>query len=366
MLERYGHGGDLRTAEECYGLPSSSFLDFSSNMNPLGPSNAVREALAQYAASIDRYPDPVSRRLCAMLGQKHGIEEGAILIGNGAAEVIDLAVRALRPDRAAVAVPCFSEYGDAIRKTGAELYEVPLLEAEQFQLNKRWVEEALAHSVAKLYMVGSPNNPTGALIEPDRVYELLESGAAVVVDEAFMDFVPEEDRYSLIQEAAKNRNLYVVRSMTKFYSIPGIRLGYIVGHPESLAELRRLQVPWSVNSLAQAIGEAVLGDEVFIQRSLQWLQEERTLLSGELETLGFRVYPGITNYLLLQLPETCCMSSSELQYAMGMKGVLIRDGSHFPGLNGRFIRVAVKLREHNERLVSALRFCMSEQRGGSR
>ncbi|RJX40676.1 threonine-phosphate decarboxylase [Paenibacillus pinisoli] len=365
MLERYGHGGDLRTAEECYGLPSSSFLDFSSNMNPLGPPNAVREVLAQYAASIDRYPDPVSRRLSAMLSQKHGIEEGAILIGNGAAEVIDLVVRALRPDRAAVAVPCFSEYGDAIRKAGAELCEVPLLESEQFQLNRRWVEEALTHSDARLYMVGSPNNPTGALIEPARLHELLESGAAVVADEAFMDFVPEEERYSLVQEAARNRRMYVVRSMTKFYSIPGIRLGYMIGHPESIAELRRLQVPWSVNSLAQTIGEAVLGDEAFVQHSRQWLQEERAWLSEKLETLGFRVYPGSTNYLLLQLPETCCMSSSELQHAMGLYGVLIRDGSHFPGLNERFIRVAVKLREHNERLVRALRFCMSEREGDS-
>ncbi|MFF2888200.1 threonine-phosphate decarboxylase CobD [Paenibacillus sp. NPDC057967] len=365
MLERYGHGGDLRTAEECFGLPSSSFLDYSSNMNPLGPPDAVREVLAQYTALIDRYPDPVARRLCTMLSQRHAIEEGAILIGNGAAELIDLVVRATRPEAAAVAVPCFSEYGDAIRKTGAALYEGPLYETEQFRLNKRWVEESLKRSNAKLYMVGSPNNPTGALIEPARVYELLDSGATVVVDEAFMDFVPEEERYSLVREAAQNRNLYVVRSMTKFYSIPGIRLGYIIGHPDSLAELSRLQVPWSVNSLAQSIGEAVLGDEAFAQASLRWLQEERPWLSRELEALGFRVYPGETNYLLLRLPDGCGLSSAELQRAMGAKGVLIRDGSHFPGLNGRYIRVAVKLREQNARLVDALRtsMSMSEQEG---
>ncbi|WP_182914366.1 threonine-phosphate decarboxylase CobD [Paenibacillus sp. 1011MAR3C5] len=358
MLERYGHGGDLRTAEECFGLPSSSFLDFSSNMNPLGPPDAVREELARYAAYIDRYPDPASRRLSAKLAAKHGIEENAILIGNGAAELIDLVVRALRPKAAAIAVPCFSEYGDAIRKAEAVLYEGLLLEAEQFELNQRWAKEALERSGAELYMIGSPNNPTGALVEPARVKELLASGATVVVDEAFMDFVPEEKSYSLVQEASRHPHLFVVRSMTKFYSIPGIRLGYIIGHPESLAELRRLQVPWSVNSLAQSIGEAVLSDEAFAQKSLRWLQEERPRMTRELEALGFRVYPGVTNYMLLRLPEGCGLHSRELQRKMGVEGVLIRDGSHFPGLDERYIRVAVKLREQNARLIDTLRTCM--------
>ncbi|REK76625.1 threonine-phosphate decarboxylase CobD [Paenibacillus paeoniae] len=363
MLERYGHGGDLRTAEECFGLPSSSFLDFSSNMNPLGPPDAVRETLARYAVYIDRYPDPVSRKLSAMLSERHGVEESAILIGNGAAELIDLVVRGLRPRTAAVAVPCFSEYGDAIRKTEAALYEGRLHEADHYRLEKRWVEKALEQTDANLYMLGSPNNPTGALVEPDLVKDLLAHGAAVVVDEAFMDFVPEEESYSLAHEASQTHNLFVIRSMTKFYSIPGIRLGYMLGHPEKIAELRRLQVPWSVNSLAQSIGEAVLADEAFVQNSMRWLQEERPWLMDQLEALGFHVYSSKTNYLLLRLPNDCSLTSTELQGMLGLKGVLIRDGSRFPGLDERHIRIAVKLREQNERLIAALKACIWEQGG---
>lgn len=361
MLERYGHGGDLRTAEECYGLPSSSFLDYSSNMNPLGPPKVVRETLSRYAEHIDRYPDPVTRGLTRLLSERHNIAESSILVGNGAAELIDLVVRARRPQVGAVAVPCFSEYGDAIRKTGAKLYEGLLDEKDCFRLDERWIEEALKQSKANLFMLGSPNNPTGGLVEPALVGKLLVSGATVVVDEAFMDFMPDEESYSLVKEASKNRNLFVVRSMTKFYSIPGIRLGYIIGHPESLEELRRLQVPWSVNSLAQAIGEAVLTEEEFVRDTLDWLQEERPRLTEELEALGFYVFPSKSNYLLLRLPERLGLTSGELQHELGLKGVLIRDASHFPGLGERHIRVAVKLRDQNDRLVEALRVCILEQ-----
>ncbi|WP_162848493.1 threonine-phosphate decarboxylase CobD [Paenibacillus nanensis] len=360
MLERYGHGGDLKSAEESFGLPASSFLDFSSNMNPYGPPAAVFDALLHYKHDITNYPDPVSRSLRAKLAQRHGIEPDSILVGNGAAELIDLAVRALRPAKAAIAVPCFAEYGDAIRKSGAALYEGRLSAASGFQLDRSWVSAAIAESGASLYMLGSPNNPTGALIDPALIRELLESGATVIVDEAFMDFVPEEGRFSLLKEAAFRRNLLVLRSMTKFYSIPGIRLGYIVGHPEALAPLRALQVPWSVNSLAQSIGEAVLDDEEFARTSLAWLQEERPFLQRELQSFGLYVHESQTNYLLLRIPDELLMTAAALQREMGKKGVLIRDASKFPGLDDSYIRVAVKRREQNERLIGTLRTILTE------
>lgn len=359
MLERYGHGGDLRTAEESFGLPASSFVDFSSNMNPLGPPSVVRDTLITYINKIMNYPDPGVRGLTNKLAEVHGVPSSSILIGNGAAELIDLAVRSIRPEGAAVAVPCFGEYGDAVRKLGASLYEGPLMETNGFRLDERWIEAALNRSGADMYMIGSPNNPTGEVVEPSFIGKLLDSGATVVVDEAFMDFVPEEPKLSLIRKASMNKKLYVLRSMTKFYSIPGIRLGYIVGHPESIAELRRLQVPWSVNSLAQQIGEAVLEDEAFARDSIAWLLQERPYLADELKKLGFQAFASQTNYLLLRLPDSLTLTAHELQREMGSRGILIRDASRFPGLNERYIRVAVKLREQNKQLIDALMECMA-------
>lgn len=353
LLERYGHGGDLKTAEESFGLPASSFLDFSSNMNPVGPPDVVNDILLRYKNEIMHYPDPISRSLRSKLALRHGIDPSSILIGNGAAELIDLAVRTLRPKKAAIAVPCFAEYGDAVRKVGAELYEGQLSASGSFQLDERWVSEAIAESGAQVYLLGSPNNPTGALVDSAHVRKLLESGATVIVDEAFMDFVPEENSFSLLKEAYANRKLLVLRSMTKFYSIPGIRLGYIVGHPGVIEELRALQVPWSVNSLAQSIGEAVLEDDAFARDSLAWLLAERPFLQRGLQSLGLRVYDSKTNYLLLRIPDEFNVTASELQREIGEMGILIRDASKFAGLDDRHVRVSVKRREQNERLIKA-------------
>jgi len=365
MLERYGHGGDLTTAEEAFGKKAEDFIDFSSNMNPLGPPDVVRTSLVTYADRIAQYPDPAVRGLRSILAKKHGIAEDAIVVGNGAAELIDLIVRVIQPKTTALAVPCFDEYGDAVRKIGGAIYEIELSGNNGFVLDAEHSQLDEARERATLFMLGSPNNPTGQLVDPELLAALAESGAYVVVDEAFMDFVPEEASFSLVQAAAKHERLFVVRSMTKFYSIPGVRLGYIVGSPRLLGQLRRLQVPWSVNSLAQLIGEAVVGDEPFAERTMNWLGIERAWLKGQLELLGLKVFDSKVNYLLVKLSLEHRLSASMLQLEMGKQGVLIRDASRFAGLDHTYIRVAVKLREHNERLVDALAICLKglEARG---
>lgn len=364
MLERYGHGGDLRTAEEAFGIAAQKFVDFSSNMNPLGPPNSVKLALHAYAELIGQYPDPAVRGLRRKLAGLHNIDEQSIVVGNGAAELIDLIVRVLQPELTTLAIPCFDEYGDAVRKMGGAVYEVSLTADNQFKLNLDSEQVNGAAAGGSLFMLGSPNNPTGQLVDPELIRMLLKKGAYVVVDEAFMDFVPEESRYSLIQEATKHERLFVIRSMTKFYAIPGIRLGYIVGMPKTLSALRRLQVPWSVNSLAQLIGESVLDETDYARQTIMWLQKERPWLIAELQAIGFEVNPSAANYLLVRIPKDVDLSASMLQLEMGKQGVLIRDASRFPGLDHTYIRVAVKLREQNEQLVAALKHCLT--RNGSR
>ncbi|WP_141502846.1 threonine-phosphate decarboxylase CobD [Paenibacillus luteus] len=363
MLERYGHGGDLRTAEEAFGMPAAQFVDFSSNMNPLGPPQSVKTVLSNYAAVIGQYPDPAVRGLRRKLAEKHQIDEQSIVVGNGAAELIDLIVRALQPERTTLAIPCFDEYGDALRKIGAAVSEIKLSADHQFQLRMEQANADCAAMPNSLYILGSPNNPTGQLVDPSLIRTLLSNGAYVVVDEAFMDFVPEESRFSLVQEAAKHERLFVIRSMTKFYSIPGIRLGYIVGTPRALSGLKRLQVPWSVNSLAMLIGEAVLEETEFSETTMAWLRQEKPWLTEQLKKIGFQVTDSAANYLLLRIPETAGLSASMLQLEMGKQGVLIRDASRFAGLNHTYIRVAIKLRAQNEQLVAAFSSCL--QRSGS-
>ncbi|WP_258881309.1 histidinol-phosphate transaminase [Paenibacillus sp. sptzw28] len=368
MLERFGHGGDLLTAQELFGIEAGRFADFSANMNPFGPPACVAQLLVSYAGTIGRYPDPAVRGLRRSLALHHEVDESCILIGNGAAELIDLTLRALKPAVTVLAVPCFAEYGDAARKCGSKVRTISLLPEERFHLPLERVTEMLGSlrneglvEGEALWFFGSPGNPTGALIDPDAVRLLLKEGERVAVDEAFMDFVPEAGKFSLLTEAANHERLYVLRSMTKFYAIPGIRLGYMCASPGSIAALKELQVPWSVNSLAQQIGEAVLDEGEYRGKTLSWLAEERPWLARQLSSLGLAVFEGAANYILFSIPEESGWTSQSLQRSLGQRGILIRDASLFDGLDGTFCRIAVRFREEHLRLLHELQALFSDK-----
>jgi len=364
MLEQYGHGGDLDTAEEMFGRPpEGAFLDYSSNMNPLGPPPAALEAIRRFAETIDRYPDPAVRRLTSRLAELHGVPQSAVMAGNGAAELIDLAARVHRPDTCAIPAPSFVEYADAVRKAGGKVLPVRLSAADNFELDDAMVDEAFAaYGKPSMWFIGSPNNPTGRLVDPAVIHRLLADGHTVVLDEAFIDFAPEGEKISLIRHAAASPRFIVLRSMTKYYAVPGIRLGYAVGHPDTIAAMRELQVPWSVNGLAQQIGLAVLDDADYAARTAKWFAAERPYMEEGLRGLGLDVVPGVTNYVLFAVPIEWRVTAAQLQQEMGRSGILIRDASRFDGLDARYCRIAVKLRADNDKLLAALAQCLSKLR----
>jgi threonine-phosphate decarboxylase len=354
MLERYGHGGDWTTAEERYGRPEGGWLDFSANMNPAGPPESVGRIFRDHWREIARYPDPAVRGLRSKLARTYGISPDSILVGNGAAELIDLTVRGLRPQEALLAQPSFKEYEDALRKEAVPI-KPHLLSAEEGYLpGSAAAAEASGLSRDGCVFLGHPNNPTGRLVPRRTMDELRRSAPMLLLDEAFIDFVPQEEDVSLLREAAESERLAVFRSMTKFYAIPGIRLGFMVAHPRRIAELKALQPPWSVNFLAQRIGEAVLDEREYAARTRAWLQEERPWLTNRLSELNINVCPSDVNYLLGELPADGGWTARALQDYLAGRGILLRDASLFPGLTERHFRMAVRLREENERLLREL------------
>lgn len=355
-LELYGHGGDLLTASRMYGLPPEQFVDFSSNMNPWGPPLSVKEQIVAYWPQIVHYPDPAARGLKQKLSSHYHIPASCICVGNGAAELIDLVVRAFCPEKTALLRPSFSEYELAILKSGGTTVDIWLQEEHSFRLQQEDLRRALCEADA--LFIGQPNNPTGQLVPASWLIELADQGKLVIVDEAFIDFSAEERERSLIQKAAEHPHLIVLRSMTKFYAVPGIRLGFMVATQERILEVERLQVPWSVNSLAQRIGEAVLEDRKFAEQTRQWLEEERPWFSEKLSALGLKVMPSDANYLLLKLPAG--WTAQDMQRGLGRRGILIRDASRFPGLNESYCRVAIKKREDNLKLVEVLERMLHE------
>jgi threonine-phosphate decarboxylase len=365
MLEKHGHGGDIWTAAELYGVDKNAFLDFSSNMNPLGPPEVAGGIIQEeWKRELSRYPDPDCRELRAKIADVYGIPAECVLVGNGAAELIDLAVRVLKPAKVGLLRPCFLEYAKAAERAEASVVDLPLAADRNFDPD--WQSEELWDRAeqADILFLGHPNNPTGRLLPRPFLNRLMEWDKPVILDEAFIDFSGDEEHLSCIREAAFSERLFVVRSMTKFYTVPGLRLGFIAASPEWIARMKALQVEWSVNGLAQRIGAAVLGDKEYEEATLTWLRSERSWLKEALEQLGFQVTPSDANYLLFRLPSAWPGSIQMLQSRLGKKGIMVRDGSTFVGLDDRYGRTAVRLRKDNVRLIEGLAEALAELSAG--
>ena len=337
------HGGDR------YGRPVE--LDFSANTNPLGTPTSVTEAVVESAAYLNQYPDPYCRKLVAALADFEGLKRETILCGSGAAELIFSFCAALRPRRALELAPTFSEYAAALASVGCAVSRYPLSAENGFQLTEQFLNE-LYQSDCEVLFLCNPNNPTGRTIDPallDSVRSLCQKkGIWLFLDECFLDLSDGGRGLSLKNWLDQNPRLFLLKAFTKSYGMAGLRLGYCLsGNPELLAEMGRSVQPWNVSLPAQAAGVAALGERDFLVRTTAIICQERAWLRSRLEELGLWVCPSQANYLLLRSPR-------ELYEPLLERGILIRDCSNYHGLGRGWYRVAVKLRDENQRLTSAL------------
>jgi threonine-phosphate decarboxylase len=355
MLERYGHGGDWVTASKRFGIEPSEILDYSANINPLGPPPELKRVLTEEWDFLTRYPDPEVNELREVIADKYTIAKESIVVGNGAAELIDLVVRYFKPKRAAVVDPAFSEYEEALGKIEADMVRIPTFPDDEFKIpmDQLWG----CCEAADLIFLGQPNNPTGQWMDRESLMGLvrnaLDHQTVIVLDEAFIDFFDQEMDITMIREASELGHLVVIRSLTKFYAIPGLRLGYLVTRSDQASSIKKLQVPWSVNHLAQRAGVVALQDHEYEHRTRNLIHEERGWLMTQLEQLGLRPYNGAANFILVQMPANS-IGVPLLQQRLGEKGILIRSCTTFRGLDDRFFRIAVRTRTENARLIEVL------------
>lgn len=366
VLEKFGHGGDLVTAGERYGIPPDGFLDYSANINPLGPPRRVLEVLQRHLPQVVRYPDPAHRAFRHALAERLNLPQEWLLPTNGAAEAMALAILALEPRTVGVVYPCFSEYGQLSRQFGAKLLGVYGRAEDGYKPQEAELYELFQQ--ADLVFVGSPNNPTGICCTPDELAQMAEwtgqTDTWLVVDEAFLDFVREERQFSLAAQLSRHPRVILIRSMTKMYAIPGLRLGYAIALPKTISRMRAKQVSWSVNSLALLAGELCLKEREYERKTRELIAAERAFLTSFFTSEeGWQVWPGEANFLLVHTPQW--LDAQQLQDALGKNGVLIRNCAMYPGLDSRHVRIAVRKREDNLRLVHLLRQ-LCEERGGKR
>ncbi len=348
------HGGRVDALARRLGCAPEAILDLSASVNPLGPPAGVVARLAdptRLAARLARYPDPdqepLRSRLAAAARGGRGLPARQLLVGHGATELLRLALAALGP--AAVAVPqlTYEEYARLARLVGAEieLMPTPLNDGD----GADW---PLPRPAAPVAIVGAPANPTGALPAPGRLaqlaHDLWRRGGRLVWDAAFVDWLPDPEAY--LREAA-DPTAIVVRSMTKLYALPGLRLGWAEGPPEVIEAMRRLQDPWSVSSLALDAGEACLDDPNFAMHSRTWLAAERPAWAAMLAARGWRVWPSAANFLLAD-PRRADETAGAVAERLAVERVLVRvwTGSGAAGC----LRVAVGTAAQRARFTAAL------------
>lgn len=318
---KHKHGGNI--------YEHKNAADFSANINFRGMPDSVRRAALDAVDASIHYPEPGSKELRQILAKREHVNEDQVICGNGAAELMFLLAMALRPKHAVLAQPCFFEYEQSLQSVDCRITNVWLKEADGFELTEAFVSQIPGD--ADLVILGNPNNPTGCLI-PEEVLAAIRAhcktyGIFLVVDESFFDFLTEEDAFRTTEAISfEEETVFVIKSFTKMYAMPGLRVGYgICKNAALLEKMRLLMQPWNVSLPAQMAAKAAARESEFAADTAKMAAANRKWMAEKLKACGYKVFPSCTNYLLFS------GSTGLVEYAEA-HGYLIRDCSNFRGL----------------------------------
>lgn len=353
------HGGDVHAASRELQCDVAQVLDFSASINPLGPSPRVWRAINRSRPLLEHYPDPECLDLRRALAEQWGCEPRHIVVGNGSMELIAALPRALKMRHLAVVQPTFSEYAASMARSGGRVTTLFASRDEGYRLPVERLMQLMkqpgtgGRKIDGLVLC-NPNSPTGQACTAEEVWALATAaqrrGVWLIVDESFVDFCPER---SVLPLGVCGARLIVLRSFTKFYGLPGLRAGYAVAAPRVVESIRRALPPWSVNMMAQVAALAALHDTAHVTRTIRFVIRERTRFARALSALpDCVVYPSTANFVFLEMSRP--WSASIVTARLRREGILVRDCSSVPGATVRSVRVAVRRRRENDRLVMAL------------
>ncbi|PIE55664.1 MAG: threonine-phosphate decarboxylase [Desulfobulbus propionicus] len=345
-----GHGGNVWQTARTLGVRPDELLDFSASINPLGQPSALRRVLLDQLGLLQHYPDPDGDQAMAALETFTGLQRSQLVLGNGTSALLFALTRELACSRALIVSPGYIDYRTASSRAGLEICCMVLGEEQGFCLDTRRL--ARVCRPGDLVFIGQPNNPTGTMVERCRLLELCAAHPRTwfVVDEAFAGFV---EQYSSV--AGELANIIVLASLTKLYAIPGLRLGYLAGPEQVCSAVRRQLAPWSVNTLAQAAVVTCLADRDFQHRSVVRVRKLREQLEAGLDRLQlFTRFPSSANFVLLKLRAGKGTAAALAARLLDHARIMIRPCADYDGLDGRFVRVAVRTEAENHQLLEAL------------
>jgi threonine-phosphate decarboxylase len=349
---RVAHGGRVYEAARRWGIDPGEVMDFSANINPLGPPQGVLCAIenALTPVNVRAYPDAYA--FVSAIADKHRLMPDEIVVGSGTASLIFAVMRAISPKRVLMLEPAFAEYSRACATLKADVTTWLLTEENDFIPDFASLVRTVKERQFDLVILNSPHNPTGALYPRDELLSLIDAAeehdVAVLLDEAFIDYAPQA---SLVSSAATKSHLVVLRSLTKFYAMPGLRVGYAVCCAKLAAKITEQIDSWSVSTVALEAGRAALDEDEFGAESRRVNALAREGFAGELRAIGLQVFPSAANFLLARLPIGL---GGDLQRWLDSERILIRRCDSFRGLGEAYIRLAVRSCPDNVRLVSLI------------
>lgn len=336
-----------------YGENKDKIIDFSVNINPLGISENIINRVKGSINNLIRYPEIDGITARGIIEENIGIDKEKIILGNGATELIYLFSRAIKADKVLIIQPTFNEYERAFRISGSEVYNFVLTERDSFAVNESNLLNRIKELEPDVLVLCNPNNPTGKFIDYHQLISVFnyinQIDSHIFVDESFIDFTGERNFLLLVDEYS----IFILRSMTKFYAIPGIRLGYGIANKGLIKRLNYYKEPWTVNSIALDILTEIFEDKGYAIKTREWLVEEKKFLKEELEKIkNLTVFNSCTNFHLCKLMKH---KAEKLKEELLKKGIYIRTCEDFKGLDSRYFRIAVRTQLENKKLINGLR-----------
>lgn len=346
------HGGDIY---KIYRENGKKVIDYSANINSLGFPKGLKKNIVKNIDNLIHYPDPNYMELKEAIGKKIEIPVENICVGNGATELIFLYIRALKPKKALIISPTFAEYERALKEVNSEIRYLSLEEGnEKFYLNFEKFKEELKKTY-DLVILCNPNNPTGSFVKRENFKEILNDTEFIstkfLIDEAFIDFINNGEAVSF--KHLKSERIMIIRAFTKFFGIPGLRLGYSICYNEkTISLMNNLKEPWTINTFAASCGKILLNSNKYIEKTYKVLEKEKNRMVNELKKIkNILVFKSETNFLLIKLME---ISGTELYNKLLEKGFLIRRCENFNFLDDSYIRIAIKDKKSNKKFIKAI------------
>ncbi len=355
------HGGNIYELSARAGCSPDDILDFSASINPLGPPPGLAHILSGCFHRLASYPDIHNKLLIEAISKFHDIDPECIAVGNGSTELIYWLPRALGVSKALVAAPTFGEYAKAFELQGTRLQKMFTAPEDHFQPLVEQLEAALQKDSFEAVLLTHPASPSGALLAAETINWVAENSRKsgrpfLLIDEVFIDFC---EQASLKRFLDRSPNLAIIRSFTKFYGSPGLRIGYLLAPPQVAAQVRRHLPPWSVNTLAQAAGAYCFSQDDYRRKTLDLVAKQRQRLAAGLSAIsGLKVFPAQANYLLVRMDRSLPPASRLKWDIFERDRILIRDCGSFEGLDDWYFRVAVRMEDQNDRLIAALQHAL--------